>query len=322
MSFKRLRRALFGVAAAAAVCASAALAGCTIETSHPRAEITVEFNGVEYTMEYTLYRNMYPQTVRHFIELAEAEFYNDTVIHDYASNDWYAGGYAYNEKAYADAYENNAMDDYFNDEANYLEDNYLELFNQDRLTASVYDEEYFSIDDGEILPDESHALSTLYGEFESNGHTIENGQRSAELGSLKMYYNEKVITDNDGNDTSNEVQVYVRSGSGEILTRNYQYNSATSLFAIQVDSSSSLAATDYATFGYLSGDDDENTLNDLLDAIADYIDDNYNGDEDSFTTTVGVEVDRLEQVAQQATQDEFTATVEPIIIKSVRITRY
>ena len=42
MSFKRLRRALFGVAAAAAVCASAALAGCTIETSHPRAEITVE----------------------------------------------------------------------------------------------------------------------------------------------------------------------------------------------------------------------------------------------------------------------------------------
>lgn len=321
MSFKRLRRALFGVAAAAAVCASAALAGCTIETSHPRAEITVEFNGVEYTMEYTLYRNMYPQTVRHFIELAEAEFYNDTVIHDYASNDWYAGGYAYNEEAYADAYENNAMDDYFNDEANYLEDNYLDLFNQDRLTASVYREEAYYVPEGNEI-DKNLTLSTLYGEFESNGHTIENGQRSAELGSLKMYYNEKVITDKDGNDTSNEVQVFVRSDKGEGLLRNYQYNSATSLFAIQVASSSSLAATDYATFGYLSGDDDENTLNDLLDAIADYIDDNYNGDEDSFTTRVGVEVDRLEQVAQQATQDEFTATVEPIIIKSVRITRY
>lgn len=320
MSFKRLRRALFGVAAAAAVCASAALAGCTIETSHPRAEITVEFNGVEYTMEYTLYRNMYPQTVRHFIELAEAGFYNDTVIHDYASNDWYAGGYAYNEAEYSAAYASNAMDDYFNDEDNYLEDDYFALFNEGKLTPSVYREKAYNDSDGSL--DESLALSTLYGEFESNNHTIENGQRGAELGSLKMYYNDKVITDNDGNDTSNEVQVFVRSDKGEILRRNYPYNSATSLFAIQVESSSSLSTSDYATFGYLSGDEDEDVLNDLLDAIADYIDDNYNGDEDSFTTRVGVEVDRLEQVAQQATQDEFTATVEPIIIKSVRITRY
>lgn len=322
MSFKRLRRAIFGVAAAAAVCASAALAGCTIETSHPRAEITVEFNGTQYTMEYTLYRNMFPQTVRHFIELAEAGFYDGTIIHDYADHDWFTGGYKYDDKAYADAYANNAMDDYFNDDAYYLEDDYLNLFNDGGLTASVYDEEYFSFDDGELLPDESHALSTLYGEFEANGHTIENGQRNADFGSLKMYYNDKVMTNANGDDTTNEVQVYVRSGKGEMLTRNYPYNSATSLFAIQVDTASSLAMTEYATFAYLSGDEDEDVLNDLLDAIDDYIDDTYNGDEDSFTTTVGVEVDRLEQVAQQATQDEFTATVMPIIIRSVKITRY
>ena len=58
MSFKRLKRAVFGVALAAAVGASAALAGCTIETGHPRAKITVEFGGTEYVMEYKLYRNM------------------------------------------------------------------------------------------------------------------------------------------------------------------------------------------------------------------------------------------------------------------------
>ena len=53
--------------------------------------------------------------MRHFIELAEAGFYDNTIIHDYTSNDWYGGGYVYNQEAYADAGSNNALDDYLND---------------------------------------------------------------------------------------------------------------------------------------------------------------------------------------------------------------
>ena len=244
MSFKRLKRAVLCVAAAAAIGASAALAGCTIETSHPRAEITLEFNGTQYVIEYTLYRNMYPQTVRHFIELAEAGFYNNTIIHDYASNDWYGGGYTYDETAYADAFENGAFDDYLNDSRYYKEDDYLSLFNSGALTPSVYTD--YSYDaDGNMTVSEEDAYHTLIGEFENNDHIIDNGQRSAEYGSLKMYYTPKVI------DNIAEAHVYIKTGSGQVLEHDYEYNSATSLFAIQVGTSSSLSVSRYATFGLL-----------------------------------------------------------------------
>ena len=138
MSFKRLKHALIGVAVAATVSVSAMLSGCTIETSHPRARITVEFNNTEYVMEYTLYRNMYPQTVRHFIELAEAGFYDNTIIHDYTTNDLYGGGFAYNSDAYSEAISDGSMDDYLDNPSYYLEDNYNQLFEGGKLTPSVY----------------------------------------------------------------------------------------------------------------------------------------------------------------------------------------
>lgn len=316
MSFKRLKRAVFCVAAAAAIGASAALAGCTIETSHPRAEITLEFNGTQYVIEYTLYRNMYPQTVRHFIELAEAGFYDNTIIHDYASNDWYGGGYTYDETAYADAFENGAFDDYLNDSRYYKEDDYLSLFNSGALTPSVfYDGGYSYDEDGNMILNAEKAYYTLIGEFSNNGHVIDNGQRGAEYGSLKMFYTEKVISD------PADAHVFVETGGGQILTGDYEYNSATSLFAIQVGTSSSLSVSRYATFGYLSGDDDSNTLDDLIAAVEDYIDDEYN-DSDEFVSTTSAEVDRIENIAEQATAVEYDVPNTAIVIRSVRITRY
>lgn len=314
MSFKRLKRAVLCVAAAAAIGASAALAGCTIETGHPRAEITLEFNGTQYVIEYTLYRNMYPQTVRHFIELAEAGFYDNTIIHDYASNDWYGGGYTYDETAYADAFENGAFDDYLNDSRYYKEDDYLSLFNSGALTPSVYTD--YSYDaDGNMTVSEEDAYHTLIGEFENNDHIIDNGQRSAEYGSLKMYYTPKVI------DNIAEAHVYIKTGSGQVLEHDYEYNSATSLFAIQVGTSSSLSVSRYATFGYLSGDDDSNTLDDLIAAVEDYIDDEYN-DSDEFVSTTSAEVDRIENIAEQATAVEYDVPNTAIVIRSVRIIGY
>lgn len=312
MSFKRLKRAILGVAAAAVLGASAALAGCTIETNHPRAEITLEFNGTEYVIEYTLYRNMYPQTVRHFIELAESGFYDNTIIHNYASNDWYGGGYSYDAEAYADAEENDAFDDYFEDE--YLEDDYLDLFNSGALTPSVYTD-YVSYDDGEMTVSDDDAYYTLIGEFSNNDHIIDNGQRGAEYGSLKMFYTEKVISSVENS------HVFVKTDGGQVIEREYAYNSATSLFAIQVASSSSLSTSSYATFGYLRSDSDEDTLDDLIAAIEDYIDDNYN-DDDDFISEATATVDRYESIAESASSVEYEVPRVAIIVKSVRITKY
>ncbi len=314
MSFKRLKRAVLGVAIAAAVGASAAFAGCTIETNHPRAQITVEFNGTEYVMEYTLYRNMYPQTVRHFIELAEAGFYDNTIIHDYSTTDWYGGGYTYDEPAYTDAAQGDALDDYLNDSDYYKEDDYISLFQSGALTPSVYTD-YSYNEDGEMTVSEEDAYHTLIGEFSNNDHNIEEGQRSAEFGSLKMFYTEKVIED------IAEAHVFVKTGGGQILEHDYAYNSATSLFSIQVGNSTSVNATNYACFGYLSGDDDITVLEDLTEAIADYIDDEYNSDSD-FVSPVTAVVDRFENIAEPASSVEYDVPKAAIVIRSVEIIGY
>lgn len=314
MSFKKFRRAICGVALAAAVGTAAALSGCTIETSHPGAEVTIQFNGETYVLEYTLYRNMYPQTVRHFMELAEAGFYDNTIIHDYTSNDWYGGGYAYGEE-YSTYYADNAMDDYLNDEAYYKEDDYMSLFNGGKLTPTVYTG-YALDDEGNLIADEATAYPTLIGEFSDNDHTVENGQRGAEFGALKMYYTDKVINN------IAEAHVFVKTGSGQLLEHDYADNCATSLFALQVSSGTSLTNSKYATFAYLADEQSEDVLNDLLDAIETYIDDEYNGTEDDFVTEVGAEVDRYEEIAEQATSVSYSVTSMPIIIKTVKITKY
>ena len=353
MSFRKIKHIAAGVAAAAVVGVTAALSGCALETSRPRARITFEFNGTEYTVEYQLYRDMYPQTVRHFIELADAGFYDGTIIHDYTSNDIYGGGYKYDAERYESDVTNGSPEDYLDDEGMYLEDDYYELFKQENspITPSVFDDDgytyegmyleddYYELfkqenspitpsvfdddgytyegegEDAVLVPKEGEALPTLYGEFSENGHTVENGQRGSEYGALKMYYSEKIISD------TAEAQVWVKTGSGETLLREYQYNSATSLFAIQTSASTALDADEYATFGYLLNDDAEAVLDSLMDAIDDYIDEEYNSSRD-FTVNAGTEIDRFEQVAEQATAADFDLPKLAIIIRSVEITRY
>ncbi len=318
MSFRKIKYAAAGVAVAAVVGVTAALSGCTIETGRPRARITVEFNGTEYVIDFELYRDMYPQTVRHFIELADEGFYDDTVIHDYTSNDIYGGGYKYDQEKYEESIGGGSPEDYLDDSEIYLEDDYYALATREDspITPSVFDDAGYTYDDeGNMLPEEGDALPTLYGEFSENGHTVENGQRGAEYGSLKMYYSEKVISDTAG------AQVLVRTGLDETLLREYQYNSATSLFAIQTSASTALDADEYATFGYLLNDDAEAVLDSLMDAVDDYIDEEYNSSSD-FTVNAGTEIDRFEQVAEQATAADFDLPKLAIRIRSVEITRY
>lgn len=318
MSFKKFKYTAAGVAVAAIVGVSTALSGCAIETSRPRADITFEFNGTEYTVSFELYRDLYPQTVRHFIELADAGFYDNTIIHDFGSNDIYGGGFRYDAEAYAEAIEGNSADEYLDNSEYYLEDDYNELFYGENspLTPSVYKDAGYSYDEeGNMILEEGDALSTLYGEFADNGHNIEGEHRSAEFGSLKMYYGDKVIED------PAEGLVFAKTANNETLQVEYKYNCATSLFAIQTGSSTALSASAYATFAYLADDNASSVLEDLLDAIDDYIDGEFNSDSE-FTVTVTAQTDRYEQVAAMANSADYELPSMAIVIKSVAITRY
>ncbi|MDE6076056.1 MAG: hypothetical protein K2G26_06435, partial [Clostridia bacterium] len=87
MAFKKIGRVICAVALSGMALAAPMLAACN--TDHPEAKITVEFEGISYVLQYKMYRNMYPQTVQHFIELADNGFYNDTIIHNYQASYWY-----------------------------------------------------------------------------------------------------------------------------------------------------------------------------------------------------------------------------------------
>ena len=106
MTFKKLGRIICATAISGLAIAAPLFSGCS--TSHPEAKITVDFSGETYVLEYKLYRSMYPQTVQHFIELADNDFYDNTIIHNYQTDKWYGGGYKYDdgeERGYTASFE-------------------------------------------------------------------------------------------------------------------------------------------------------------------------------------------------------------------------
>lgn len=316
MSFKKIRRAACVTALASVAAFAAAFSACTIETKHPRAKITLEFNEVTYVIEYQLYRNMYPQTVKHFIELADEGFYDNTLIHNYTANDWYGGGYSYDSATYASQYATTGtLAEYYAE--NSLEKKYYDLFAADTFTPSVYKSVEF---DAKGNAKGEEALPTLIGEFTNNDHTITKGAVSTQFGALRMYYTSGK-TYNGEKTTPDKVWVQ-NTTDASAFEREYSYNSATSLFAIQAGTSSALSNASYCTFGLLKDENSENALNDLIDAISDYIADNLSGTSSSFYKSVEVTVDKYEQFADKDTDVTYRATVLPIIVKTVEITKY
>jgi cyclophilin family peptidyl-prolyl cis-trans isomerase len=299
MSIKKLARAVCALSLSVAACAVSFASGCAIKTNHPEAKITISFNDTTYELKYKLYRNMYPQTVLHFIELADSGFYNDTIIHNYTDSYWYGGGYSYTDE-YATYFANSAMAEYL--ENNSKEAIYEDLFNQGALTPSVYR----NYNDGNY----EDALSTLIGEFTSNKHTIDNGALVSSYGCLRMYYTDKttdaiVYTKKDGNEKKE-------------LFGEYKYNSATSLFNIQVGSSTS-ADSSYCIFGELK---DTDPLEDLQEAISDYIT-NSSYTSSSFRPSTDIYVDNYDAIiGSRVNEVSYRTTAVPIIIKSIKITKY
>lgn len=302
MVHKRLRRAFLSVALAGMAAFVPAMSGC--DTAHPNAEITIEFNGVTYTLEYVLYRNMYPQTVRHFIELAGSGFYDNTLIHDYQSSYWYGGGYTYSETEYNSAWAEGepGLREYI--EKYSKEKTYYDLATAGKLTASVYKE-------WNEVQGYTGALPSLIGEF-GNQHKIENGALTSSYGALRMYYTSKDIDDG--------TYVYLdKEGSADGVIGEYENNSATSLFSIQLSSSTS-SDSSYCIFAKLQ---DTDVLNDLTDAISDYIDDDTTVTTSSFTESAEVYVDNYDEyVGKQVNTKTYKLTKVALIVKSVKITKY
>ena len=292
---KKFRCALLAGALSAVVAFSAGFSACNIKTSHPRAKITVDFNNISYDIEYTLYRNMYPQTVQHFIELADAGFYDNMIVHNYnTSTDWFTGAYSYNAVSETSDEVYATYDKAYGGGENALLE-YLEKIGYD--------------DKGKPVPQD--ALATLIGEFSANDHKIEKNPLEAKMGCLKMFYYEK--------DESNKKATIVNS-AGQILEHDYQYNCATSIFSMQVGNTTSYSKDKYCVFATLRNDKAQDSLKDLMDAIADYIDDyGYSG---NFTTSVETSVDKLDTYSKPKKEEKFTMSRTPLVIKTVKITKY
>ena len=307
--FKKL---LLCAALAGVVAFSAASAACTIETAHPTARITVEFNSETYELDYTLYRNMYPNTVRHFIELADNGFYNDMIIHDYTSSDWYTGAYAYNADAYSAASNTESFSQYLEDSIK--EHSYLELFSAGKLTPTVYSRLGYDDKKGVEVVSSEYALPTLIGEFYNNtSQEIQNGARTPDYGTLKFYYYGK----------SDKSKIYVTPTDDQIIPGDYKYNCATSTFMMQVSETSGIGASSYCVFGKLA---DVSKLDDLIGDVNDYLTTNYGTSLTEQTYSVATTVDKEESFSTEAADKDIETTFhvvkQPIIIRNVKITKY
>lgn len=279
-------------------CALGMFAGCT--TQHPEVTITYSFNGKDYSVGYTLSRNDAPKTVQHFLELADAGFYDGLCVHDYTSDAIYSGGYR--------------LVDGELEEVNYFEKvRQLEEEQGITFTQSVW-----------MANEEKTPLYTVYGEFYANGVDNEYSKEySHSAGALVMYYTDKGkfngdVTveradggkNNDGNATQN-----VR----------YSTNSATALFYTFRNTSDSSRDQKYCVFGKADADDYENELEKgLFAAIAEY--EETLNDDSSFTDEIKKIINTFEpfeSVATAALDQTFQTPVDkPIIIKSVVVNKY
>lgn len=313
---KKIKVAVLTCALASVVTLSASLSACTVKTKHPGARITVDFNSVSYEIDYTLYRNMYPRTVQHFIELADAGYYNDMIVHNYStSSDWFTGAYSYNKDdslTYDTAASKTTYVEYL--EKNDKEQEYYDLAATDKLTPTVYDYGKLEYDkDGKAKVSPDGKLATLIGEFSSNNHVVEQNGLTTGFGSLKMFYY------SDEEDTNKKAAIV--NSFDEVLVHDYKYNRATSVFSMQMGTSTSYSETNYCVFAKLKNDAAEEKLRDLLEAVSDYISDN--GLSSKFTTTVTTTVDKLDTYSGTGgIETKFTMTSTPIVIKSVEITKY
>lgn len=267
-------------------CTTFIFTGC--ETDHPEVKMTIEFNEQTYEFTYKLYRNMYPETVAHYLELIDLKFYDNTVIHDYSTSSSDGKGQGF----YGGLYKVNENDI---DEFDALDYNALSLKN-----VSVWANE-----------SKTDALNTLVGEFSKNGYTVKNNGLTHTSGSLSAsYFLEDSATD----------YVYTTLESG--AAKHYKYNSATSGFFISTSTNSSLNEY-YCTFGVLKSQSDKDEFSELTTAIKDYISEMQEGDEDyTFTDEKDFDIAGNDYVGDSRVTFNVPKAEGTITVKKVRVSKY
>lgn len=308
---KRTMRRFLSIASAAVISVGAAamFAGCT--SSEPEVIITYVFNDEEYKVEYKLSRSDAPKTVQHFIELADAGYYDGTCIHDYTSSALYGGGYYYDEAT-------NEL----------TEKDYFKVVRELENAGHTFTQSVFYGAD-------RTPLYTVYGEFKGNGVTNESVRvNTHSKGALVMYYTDK-------SESANGIEVTVERNDGGDNNDGdpwqeipYAMNSATSLFYTYLGTSNSSYDEKYAVFGKTK---DFGQLQELLDAIDELTpedDETTEEDESAFTREVDMRVDTLdhlgfgdvsadfESVQKGGARMTFHVPNEQIVIKSVKVTKY
>ena len=276
--------------------AAFAFVGC--ETKRPEISIKLSFNGQTYEMEYKLYRNMYPQTVAHYLELIDMGYFDGTVIHDYQSERMVGGGYVY--------------------EGDDVED---DLAAKDYGAATKDENGNVTLENVSVWADENKesAYNTLYGEFSANGFTVENNGLTNSLGSIGTYYYTPIKT------TGDAPRVWVQLNSDNSMdTRPYSYNSAKSMFYLYTGSSGTDA--NYCTFGVLKDSGDQETFQSLLDAIEEYTLETLNGGDEEgteeFTTEVSMVIEDEYWSEDSYENITFNVPKAQIVIESVRVLKY
>ena len=260
------------------------MAAC--ETSHPTVEMVLEFNSKTYTLEYNLNRKLTPATARHFLELVDAKFYDGLCVHDYQTSAWYTGVYEYKEADNSLVYRS------------YL-DAVKKIEEKGSFVSTVWNDEQ-----------QTDSTYTLYGEFKSNNFRVENGSISSGFGSLTMRYTDK-------KDVADTLVWGKRSDDNGVDAKEYGYNSATSMFSINV-STSKVNSNDYCTFAELDEDSVE-VLEGLKKAIADYVE--SHSEEEDFAVDTEATINEEDEYADTDVAS-FKTPVEPITIKTLKVTKW
>ena len=315
MNKKTVRRGLAVLSAAGlAVLSMGMLAGC--DTKRPEITITYTFNGKDYEVDYTLSRDVTPKTVRHFIELADAGYYDgkDFVVHDYDNSYLRTGAYTLDEDNELEEY------DYF------TEVKRLEEEEGAKFTQSVW------FTDSSAADKKGEGLYTVYGEM-SEQYEYTGTRYRHEQGALVMYYPSKEAF-------TGTVTVERNSESnGSKFTANtpYRLNSATAVFYTFLGSSKPDDDRKYCVFGMASKYEEQMT-NGLLKAISDYKDEHSEDEDFSFTLEIVQTVNMLDHLQENFSEtvkrffedvrtaaiDEtyHTPVTEPIYLKSVKVNKY
>lgn len=222
------------------LCVTIVFVGCDSDT--PKITISIYFdnedgnsNNDTYELTYRLNRKYYPQTTKHYLSLIESGFYNNTIIHDYQTenNKMIAGAFS----SFADVQNNNFKA-------------------QPATPASVW-----------ANPEKTQVVqNVLYGETQSNGFEVQSGGFSNEKGALGTYtylYGQEGIAQN----AEFTKYVYANASHNKKQTREVQYmnNAVTTMFYFST--ADTALDNNFCVFAVLNDTTSKNRFNDLINAI-------------------------------------------------------